>query len=263
VFELRGRLTVERHDRPTVVPLHDIRRTERQHRLDREHHAGAQACAVARLVVPEVTIRAWVSEIGGDAVDEDNFDFAEIGRNPFFCPDAEAALRWEKIVDGARLSGSSVGAVVECEATGVTAGWGAPLYAKLDADLAAAMMGINAVKGVEIGDGFSAARLTGEQNADPMRPGEGMPEFLAKFSPKRFGEGSTFTAVVRYDRVNTNLDYKTGAGDLEQISFGLNYRPIQDTVFKISYQYMPKAFNPNTSERIHDSAVVISAATYF
>ena len=90
-----------------------------------------------------------------------------------------------------------------------------------------------------------------------------MPEFLAKFSPKRFGEGSTFTAVVRYDRVNTNLDYKTGAGDLEQISFGLNYRPIQDTVFKISYQYMPKAFNPNTSERIHDSAVVISAATYF
>ena len=145
----------------------------------RETAARVAAGAVARLVVPEVTIRAWVSEIGGDAVDEDNFDFAEIGRNPFFCPDAEAALRWEKIVDGARLSGSSVGAVVECEATGVTAGWGAPLYAKLDADLAAAMMGINAVKGVEIGDGFSAARLTGEQNADPMRPGEGVPEFLA------------------------------------------------------------------------------------
>ena len=145
----------------------------------RETAARVAAGAVARLVVPEVTIRAWVSEIGGDAVDEDNFDFAEIGRNPFFCPDAEAALRWEKIVDGARLSGSSVGAVVECEATDVTAGWGAPLYAKLDADLAAAMMGINAVKGVEIGDGFSAARLTGEQNADPMRPGEGMPEFLA------------------------------------------------------------------------------------
>lgn len=90
-----------------------------------------------------------------------------------------------------------------------------------------------------------------------------MPDFLAKWSPKRFGEGSTFTAVVRYDRVNTNLDFKTGAGDLEQISFGLNYRPIEDTVFKISYQYMPKAFNPNTSERIHDSAVVVSAATYF
>jgi len=120
-----------------------------------------------------------VSEIGGDAIDMANFDAAEIARNPFFCPDAAAAARWEKIVDEARLAGSSVGAVVECVATGVPAGWGAPLYGKLDADLAAAMMGINAVKGVEIGDGFAAARLTGESNADPMRPGAGGPEFLA------------------------------------------------------------------------------------
>jgi len=93
-----------------------------------------------------------------------------------------------------------------------------------------------------------------------------MPAFLTKFSPRRFGEGSTFTAVIRYDRVNTNLDNSNGTGgwgNLEQISFGLNYRPIEDTVFKISYQYMPMAFNPNTAERIHDSALVISAATYF
>jgi hypothetical protein len=93
-----------------------------------------------------------------------------------------------------------------------------------------------------------------------------MPEFLIKLSPKRFGPGSTFTAVIRYDRVNTNLDdsNKTGGfGNLEQISFGLNYRPIEDTAIKISYQYQPKAFNPNTSERIHDSAVVMSIATYF
>ena len=93
-----------------------------------------------------------------------------------------------------------------------------------------------------------------------------MPEFLAKLSPKRFGEGSTFTAVIRYDKVNTNQDDSNGTGgwgNLEQISIGLNYRPIEDAVFKISYQYQPKAFNPNTSERIHDSAVVISAATYF
>lgn len=91
-----------------------------------------------------------------------------------------------------------------------------------------------------------------------------MPEFLAKLSPKRFGEGSTFTTVIRYDRVNTNLDNMLGGfGDLEQISFGLNYRPVEDTAFKISYQYQPMAFNPNTSERIHDSALVISAATYF
>jgi hypothetical protein len=91
-----------------------------------------------------------------------------------------------------------------------------------------------------------------------------MPSFLTKLSPKRFGEGSTFTAVIRYDRVNLNLDNKgENAGELEQISFGLNYRPIEDTVIKMSYQYMPKAFNPNSQQRIHDSAFVISAATYF
>lgn len=91
-----------------------------------------------------------------------------------------------------------------------------------------------------------------------------MPDFLRAWSPKRFGEGSTFTAVIRYDRVNTNLDNKTGGfGELEQISFGLNYRPVEDAVFKISYQYQPKAFNPNNDTRIHDSAFVISAATYF
>ena len=93
-----------------------------------------------------------------------------------------------------------------------------------------------------------------------------MPQFLTKLSPKRFGEGSTFTAVIRYDRVNTNLDDSNqtgGLGNLEQISVGLNYRPIEDMAFKMSYQYQPMAFNPNTSQRIHDSALVISAATYF
>jgi hypothetical protein len=91
-----------------------------------------------------------------------------------------------------------------------------------------------------------------------------MPAFLANWSPKRFGEGSTFTAVIRYDRVNLNLDNKgENQGDLEQISFGLNYRPVEDAVFKISYQYLPMAFNPNSGQRIHDSAFVISAATYF
>jgi hypothetical protein len=93
-----------------------------------------------------------------------------------------------------------------------------------------------------------------------------MPEILTKLSPRRFGPGSTFTAVIRYDRVNTNLDDSNGTGgwgNLEQISFGLNYRPIEDAVFKISYQYQPMAFNPNTEQRIHDAALVISAATYF
>ena len=146
----------------------------------RETASRVAAGAVARVVIPEVTITAWVSAIGGDAIDPEKFDPREIDNNPFFCPDPETAKRWEKIVDDARRDGSSVGAVVECEATGVPAGWGAPLYAKLDSELAAAMMSINAVKGVEIGDGFAAASLRGEQNADPMRPGNGEgPRFLA------------------------------------------------------------------------------------
>jgi chorismate synthase len=162
----------------------------------RETAARVAAGGVARLVIPEVSIRAWVAEIGGDAVDPDNFDAAEIGRNPFFCPDAEAAERWEKLVDEARQAGSSLGAVIECVASGVPAGWGAPIYAKLDADLASGMMGINAVKGVEIGDGFAAARLTGEENADRMRPGEGSPEFLANHSGGIAGGISTGQPVV-------------------------------------------------------------------
>nr|WP_314464848.1 chorismate synthase [uncultured Novosphingobium sp.] len=162
----------------------------------RETASRVAAGGVARLVIPEVQILAYVSEIGGDAIDMAQFDAAEIGNNPFFCPDSQAAKRWEKIVDDARLAGSSVGAVVECIATGVPAGWGAPLYGKLDADLAAAMMGINAVKGVEIGDGFAAARLTGEQNADPMHPGVGGPEFSANHAGGIAGGISTGQPVV-------------------------------------------------------------------
>ncbi|MEQ1498751.1 MAG: chorismate synthase [Novosphingobium sp.] len=167
----------------------------------RETAARVAAGAVARLVIPEVAVLGYVSEIGGDAIDMANFDPAQIGQNPFFCPDAAAATRWEKIVDDARLAGSSVGAVVECVASGVPAGWGAPIYAKLDAELAAAMMGINAVKGVEIGDGFAAARLTGEQNADPMRPNDGKagnvsPQFTANHAGGIAGGISTGQPVL-------------------------------------------------------------------
>jgi chorismate synthase len=148
----------------------------------RETAARVAAGGVARLVIPEVHLTAYVAEIGGDAINRDNFEYDQIHKNPFFCPDEAAAGRWEKLVDEARKAGSSLGAVIECVATGVPPGWGAPLYAKLDAELAAAMMSINAVKGVEIGAGFDAARLSGEENADRMRPGgEGSnrPEFLA------------------------------------------------------------------------------------
>ena len=166
----------------------------------RETAARVAAGAVARLIIPEVTITAYVCEIGGDRIDPANFDAGEIGNNPFFSPDAKAAQRWAEILDKARKDGSSLGAVVECVATGVPAGWGAPVYAKLDSDLAAAMMTINATKGVEIGDGFAAARLTGETNADPMRPGDmkdgGSPEFLANHAGGTAGGISTGQPVV-------------------------------------------------------------------
>ena len=145
----------------------------------RETASRVAAGAVARLIIPQVQIRAWVEAIGGDPIDAQAFDDAQIDANPFFCPDAAAAVRWETLVDRARKAGSSLGAVLTCEATGVPAGWGAPLYAKLDAELAAAAMSINAVKGVEIGDGFAAAANSGEGNADPMRPGAGGPAFLS------------------------------------------------------------------------------------
>lgn len=163
----------------------------------RETAARVAAGAVARLVIPEVTITAYVCELGGDRIDPANIDYAEIANNPFFCPDPEAAKRWEEKVDAARKAGSSLGAIVECVAEGVPAGWGAPIYAKLDSDLAAAMMSINAVKGVEIGDGFEAARLTGEENADRMRPGpDGKPIYLANHAGGTAGGISTGQPVV-------------------------------------------------------------------
>ena len=163
----------------------------------RETAARVAAGGVARLVIPEVAIRAYLVELGGIAIDRSRFDDAEIDRNPFFCPDAETAKLWEAALDAARKSGSSLGAIVECVATGVPAGWGAPVYAKLDSELAAAMMSINAVKGVEIGDGFAAARLRGEDNADAMRPGpDGKPIFLANHAGGTAGGISTGQPVV-------------------------------------------------------------------
>jgi len=162
----------------------------------RETASRVAAGAVARLVIPQVRLRAYLVELGGDAVDCAAFDDAEIDRNPFFCPDADAALRWETALDAARKDGSSLGAVVECVAIGVPAGWGSPVYGKLDADLAAACMGINAVKGVEIGDGFVAARLRGEQNADAMRPGADGPVFLANHAGGTAGGISTGQPIV-------------------------------------------------------------------
>jgi chorismate synthase len=139
----------------------------------RETAMRVAAGAIARRVLEGVTIRGALVNMGGDAINRDRFDWAEVDRNPFFCPDPRAAARWEDRLNAARKSGSSLGAIVEVVADGVPPGLGAPIYGKLDADLAAALMSINAVKGVEIGDGFAAAALSGEGNADEMRMGPG------------------------------------------------------------------------------------------
>jgi len=127
----------------------------------RETAARVAAGAVARKVIPGVTIRGALVQIGDIAVDRSLWDWATVDTNPFFCPDAATAVRWAEYLDGVRKSGSSIGAVIEVVAEGVPAGWGAPLYGKLDQDIASAMMSINAVKGVEIGAGMGAAVLTG------------------------------------------------------------------------------------------------------
>lgn len=145
----------------------------------RETAARVAAGAVARLVLPGVTIRASLVQMGPHKIDYTNFDWDAVSDNPFFCADPKAAQVWADYLDAIRKKGSSVGAIVEVVAEGVPAGWGAPVYGKLDQDIASAMMSINAVKAVEIGAGFEAAALTGEENADEMRSGSPLPKFLS------------------------------------------------------------------------------------
>ena len=136
----------------------------------RETAMRVAAGAIARKVLgAEVLIRGALVQIGDKLVDRASWDWDEVKRNPFWCPDAAMAEEWETFLDQVRKSGSSTGAVIEVVASGVPVGLGAPIYGKLDADIAAAMMSINAVKGVEIGAGFDAAALSGEDNADEMR----------------------------------------------------------------------------------------------
>ncbi|HEU6441802.1 MAG TPA: chorismate synthase [Microvirga sp.] len=163
----------------------------------RETAARVAAGAVARKVLSGVTIRGALVQMGPHAIDRGNWDWDEISRNPFFCPDAKAAEFYVEYLDGLRKAGSSIGAVIEIVAEGVPAGLGAPIYGKLDSDLAAAMMSINAVKGVEIGEGFAAAALRGEENADEMRPGnQGAPTFLSNHAGGILGGISTGQPVV-------------------------------------------------------------------
>ncbi|MBI1361062.1 MAG: chorismate synthase [Alphaproteobacteria bacterium] len=163
----------------------------------RETASRVAAGAIARLVLgPAITIRAAVVQIGPHKINRDNWNWDEVEKNPFWCPDAEAAARWETFLDETRKAGSSCGAIVEVVAEGVPAGWGAPVYAKLDTDIAAALMSINAVKGVEIGAGFAAAALSGEENADEMRIAGNGVEFLSNNNGGVLGGISTGQPVV-------------------------------------------------------------------
>ena len=162
----------------------------------RETAARVAAGAVARKILDGVVIRAAVVQIGPHAIDRSRFDWDETRNNPFWCPDRDTVAVWESHLETIRKSGSSTGAVVEVEAVGVPAGWGAPIYGKLDAELAGALMSINAAKGVEIGAGFAAAALTGEENADEMRMGnDGQPVFLSNMAGGVLGGISTGQAV--------------------------------------------------------------------
>jgi chorismate synthase len=162
----------------------------------RETAMRVAAGAIARKILSGITVRGALVQMGPHKIDRDKWDWDEIANNPFFCPDKDKATFFEDYLDGIRKNGSSIGAVIEVIAEGVPAGWGAPIYAKLDADLAAAMMSINAVKGVEIGAGFAAAELSGEQNADEMRMGNQGVSFLSNHAGGILGGISTGQPVV-------------------------------------------------------------------
>ncbi|MEQ1612761.1 MAG: chorismate synthase, partial [Hyphomicrobiaceae bacterium] len=163
----------------------------------RETASRVAAGAVARKVLGSINIRGALVQMGPHKIDRSQWDWSVVDANPFFCPDAAAAAAWATYLDGIRKSGSSCGAVIEVVAEGVPAGLGAPIYGKLDQDLASAMMSINAVKGVEIGDGFDAASLSGEDNADEIRIGnDGLPLYLSNHAGGILGGISTGQPVV-------------------------------------------------------------------
>src|SRR3954463_16578620 len=163
----------------------------------RETAARVAAGAIARKILPGVTVRGALVQMGPHRIDRSNWDWDEVRRNPFFCPDEKAAAFYEEYLDGLRKEGSSIGAVIEIVAEGVPPGLGAPVYGKLDSDLASALMSINAVKGVEVGDGFAAAALRGEENADEMRAGnQAAPVFLSNHAGGVLGGISTGQPVV-------------------------------------------------------------------
>jgi len=178
--------------------------------------AGGVARAVLAALVPGVSVRGYMVQMGPRRADPARFDDAEIERNPFWCPDAETAALWAEDLDALRKDGNSVGAVIELVAQGVPAGLGAPIYAKLDSDLAAGLMSINAVKGVEIGAGFDAAALTGVENADEIRMGPDGPVFTTNHAGGILGGISTGQEIVARFAVKPTSSILTPRASLTQ-----------------------------------------------
>lgn len=158
--------------------------------------AGGVARAALDVLAPDVQILGYMVQMGTHSINRDHFDRGEINNNPFWTPDAKAAETWSTYLDALRKSGNSVGAVIEVSATGVPAGLGAPIYAKLDTDIASAMMSINAVKGVEIGDGMAAAGLTGVDNADEISMGPKGPIYATNHAGGILGGISTGQEII-------------------------------------------------------------------
>ena len=163
----------------------------------RETATRVAAGGIARKILGRsVKVRGAIIQMGTETINRDRWSWSQREKNPFWCPDAKAAIDWEKYLDSIRKSGSSVGAVIEIVVSGIPAGLGAPIYGKLDADLSAAMMSINAVKGVEIGAGFGAAAISGEDNADEMRMENGEVEFQSNQAGGILGGISTGQDII-------------------------------------------------------------------
>jgi chorismate synthase len=186
----------------------------------RETASRVAAGAIARKILGDgVTVRAALAQIGPHAVDRSRWDWAEVHNNPFWCPDPQMVSVWEEHLERTRKAGSSTGAIIEVEALGVPAGWGAPIYGKLDGELAGALMSINAAKGVEIGAGFAAAALSGEENADEMVMGNDGPVFLSNNAGGVLGgisTGQPVTARVAFKPTSSILTPKRSIDEAGQ-----------------------------------------------
>ena len=178
----------------------------------RETANRVAAGAIARKVLGEdINIQAALIQIGEHMIDGENWDWAETRKNPFWCPDKAMAKTWAAYLDEVRKSGNSVGAIIEVRASGVPAGWGAPVYGKLDQDIASGLMSINAAKGVEIGSGFAAAAFSGTDNADEIRMEDGQPVFLSNHS------GGILGGISNGDEIVARLAIKPTSSILTEV----------------------------------------------